>query len=44
MSDEGPAPEDLPTPWSFKIMVMAVALYLGWRLVQALAWVWERIF
>jgi hypothetical protein len=25
-------------PWHFWVMVVAVALYLGWRLVQGLIW------
>ena len=42
MSEE--APDPIPTPWSFKIMVGLVVLYLGWRLVQGVAWVFETIF
>lgn len=26
-------------PWHFWVMVAAVALYLGWRLVQGILWV-----
>ena len=26
------------TPWHFKLLVGAVALYLGWRLVQMVGW------
>jgi hypothetical protein len=41
----GPEDQDhLKTPFSFKLMVVLVVLYLGWRLVQGLVWVWERIF
>lgn len=25
-------------PWHFKLLVVAVVLYLGWRLVQAIGW------
>lgn len=35
--DQQPA-EDTPTPFSFKLMVVLVALYLGWRLVQGIVW------
>lgn len=34
-------PEDLKTPWSFKVMVLLVAIYLGWRLVQGVVWLWH---
>ncbi len=36
--------DDLKTPFSFKLMVVLVVLYLGWRLVQGIVWLWERIF
>lgn len=36
--------EDLKTPVSFKLMVVLVALYLGYRLVEVLVWVWHRVF
>ncbi|HWB87613.1 MAG TPA: hypothetical protein VG872_00215 [Acidimicrobiia bacterium] len=35
--------EDLKTPFSFKLMVVLVVLYLGWRLVQGVVWVWQQI-
>lgn len=37
-------PEDLKTPWSFKVMVVLVVLYLGWRLIQGIVWLWGVIF
>lgn len=36
--------DDLETPWSFKVMVVLVVLYLGWRLVQGIVWLWQAIF
>lgn len=36
--------EDVKTPLSFKLMVVLVGLYLGWRLVQAIVWIWGRVF
>lgn len=36
--------DDLKTPLSFKVMVVLVSLYLGWRLVQGVIWVAERIW
>jgi hypothetical protein len=35
---------DLKTPRTFKLMVVLVVLYLGWRLVQGVVWLWEAIF
>ena len=35
--------EATPTPWHFKVLVLAVVLYLGWRLVQGLVWVAEHL-
>ncbi len=43
MSDEAPREEQIKTPLSFKLMVVLTVLYLGWRLVQGIAWVYERI-
>lgn len=36
--------DDLKTPFSFKLMVVLVVLYLGWRLVQGILWLWRVIF
>lgn len=33
--------EDIKTPFSFKIMIVLVVLYLGWRLVQGLVELWK---
>jgi hypothetical protein len=30
---------DEPTPWHFKLLVVAVAIYLLFRLVQGIVWV-----
>jgi hypothetical protein len=30
-------------PWHFWLMVVAVVAYLGWRLVQGVAWVAQHI-
>lgn len=37
-------PEDVKTPFSFKLMIVLVILYLGWRLIQGIDWVWHQIF
>ena len=39
-SDVDEAP---PAPWSFKIMVVLAVAYLGWRLVQGVVWLVERL-
>lgn len=33
-----------PAPWSFKIMIVLVAIYLLYRLAQGVVWVVERLF
>ncbi len=33
----------LPVPWHFKLLVGALALYLGWRAFQGLDWVWRQL-
>ena len=35
--DEQSADVDESTPWHFKLMVVTVVVYLGWRLVQLVA-------
>jgi hypothetical protein len=32
------AGQEARTPWHFKLLVVAVVLYLGWRLVQLVMW------
>ena len=36
--------EDIKTPFSFKLMIVLVVVYLGWRLVEGLVWVWQQVF
>lgn len=38
-----PEGEELKTPFSFKLMVVLVVIYLGWRLVQGVLWLIDRI-
>lgn len=35
--------EELAAPFTFKLAVALTVLYLGWRLVEVLIWVWERL-
>ncbi len=45
MSEERPpAPEDLKTPFTFKLMIVLTVLYLGWRLVQGVVWLIDWLF
>jgi hypothetical protein len=30
---------DTKVPWHFKVLVLALAIYLGWRLVQLVGWI-----
>jgi hypothetical protein len=30
-------------PWHFKLLLVAVILYLGWRLVQGIGWVAQQL-
>ena len=43
MSENGRPEDDFRTPFTFKLMVVLAALYLGWRLVQGVLWLIERI-
>jgi len=37
--DPGKPDGDIPkVPWHFWLMLAALALYLGWRLIQGVAW------
>jgi hypothetical protein len=31
--------EATPVPWHFKLLVVALIVYLGWRLVQLIGWI-----
>jgi hypothetical protein len=45
MTEEHP-PEDteeIATPMSFKVMIAATVIYLGWRLIQGIVWLWNQI-
>ena len=43
IADPSSPSEALKAPWHFKLLVGAVVAYLGWRGVQALQWVVERV-
>lgn len=36
-------PEDIPkVPWHFTVLLVALGLYLGWRLLQVVGWIVQR--
>ncbi len=35
-------PAPTKAPWHFKLMVAALVLYLGWRLIEGFAWIAAR--
>jgi hypothetical protein len=35
--------EAAKAPWHFKLLVVAAVAYLGWRAVQGVAWLVERV-
>ncbi len=34
---------DQSTPWHFKVLLVALVIYLGWRLVQGVLWVAQKL-
>jgi hypothetical protein len=41
---DGPDDEtDVTTPFSFKLMIVLTVAYLGWRLVQGIVWLVDRL-
>jgi hypothetical protein len=34
----GPDDVDTSIPWHFWVMLAALAIYLGWRVIQGIAW------
>ena len=39
-----PSDDEVRTPISFKLMVGLAVLYLGWRLVQGVVWLFQQVF
>lgn len=43
-TDGGEGEDDLPAaPWHFKLMLAALAIYLGWRAVQGVEWLVQQL-
>jgi len=40
---ETQADEQVRTPFSFKLMIALTAIYLGWRLIQGIVWLVDRL-
>jgi len=38
VGDDGAEPERMRVPWHFWLLVAALVVYLGWRLVQGISW------
>ena len=41
--DEGSAAQDEKWSWSFILLLVAGAIYLGWRAIQGIAWLVDRV-
>ena len=40
---ESPDDAEIRVPWHFKLLLVATVVYLGWRAVQGIAWVVDRL-
>ena len=36
-------PEEVKAPLSFKLMIALTVIYLGWRLIQGVVWLVDRL-
>jgi hypothetical protein len=43
MTEPPPPEEDLKAPFGFRLMIVLIVVYLGWRLVQGVMWLVDRI-
>ncbi len=43
MTDSPPPQDGERAPFSFRLMIVLVVIYLGWRLVQGILWVFDRL-
>jgi hypothetical protein len=40
VAEPGAEDDELPrAPWHFKLLLLAVVVYLGWRVVQLIGWI-----
>ena len=43
LAKPGERPGDQRAPWHFKLLVAAVVAYLGWRAVELVEWVVDKV-
>ena len=43
MTEEHNDQDEVRAPFTFKLTLVLAVLYLGWRLVEGVVWVWQRI-
>lgn len=41
--EEQEGQEEVRAPFSFKLMIALTVIYLGWRLIQGIVWLVERL-
>jgi hypothetical protein len=41
--EEDAALEEVKAPFSFKLMIALTVVYLGWRLIQGIVWLVDRL-
>ena len=41
--EEGSADQDEKWSWSFILLLVAGTIYLGWRAIQGIAWLVDRV-
>ncbi len=39
----GEEQEEVKAPFSFKLMIALTVIYLGWRLIQGIVWLVEKL-
>ena len=43
MTNSPPPQDEERAPFTFRLMIVLVVIYLGWRLVQGILWVFDRL-
>lgn len=43
MTHSPPPQDEERAPFSFRLMIALVVIYLGWRLIQGILWVFDRL-
>jgi hypothetical protein len=42
LAEPAEAADEPRAPWHFKLLVVALCVYLGWRVVQVIGWIVAR--